>query len=97
MKGIHLTLDSWSPHWEPERCRQDPYGLDIDISEDNLGGEAEEYLGQINGTPRKGDAAEKGEPKTVIAAQRCFSDLQVLNQLTKDKYNLLQPVCTTQI
>ena len=44
--------------------------MDSELSEDNLGGEPEEALGQINGLTSKGDAAEKGEPNTVRAAQR---------------------------
>ena len=31
MKGMHLTLDSWNPHWDPEGWKQDQYGLDIDL------------------------------------------------------------------
>ena len=41
---MHLALDSWRPHLDPGGWKQDPDGLDIDISEDNFGGEAEEYL-----------------------------------------------------
>ena len=50
----------------PWRMDQEPDGLDKDLSEDNLGGEAEESSGQITGTPNKGGAAEKSEHKTVI-------------------------------
>ena len=77
---MHITLDSWCPHWDSEGWKQDPDGLYIDMSEYNLVGEAEEALSQITGMPSKGDAAENGEPKTVRAAQRWFSDLQVLKQ-----------------
>ena len=48
------------------------------MSEDNLGGGVEEALEKITGYSRKGDAAEKGEPKTVRAAQCEFSKLQVI-------------------
>ena len=65
MKGMHLTLGSWRPHQDSEGQKEDPDGLYSDLLEDNLGGEAEEYLGQINGSPSKGYAAEKGEPNTV--------------------------------
>ena len=71
---MNLTLDYWRPHQDPEVWKHDPDGLYGDISEDNLVGEAEEALGQINGSPSKGDAAEKGEPKTARAAQHWFSD-----------------------
>ena len=49
--------------------------MDSDLSEDNLGDEIEEYLVQINGSPSKGDATEKWEPKTVREAQHWFSEL----------------------
>ena len=62
-----------------------------------MGGEAEEYLGQINGSPSKGYAAEKGEPNTVRASKRLFYDLQVLGQLMGDTDPPLQPVHPTQI
>ena len=52
---------------------------------------------QITVTPIKGDVIEKGEPKTVRSAQRWFYDFQVLGQLTRDKYPLLQHVRPTQI
>ena len=65
--------------------------------EDNLGGDAEEALGQITGSPSKGDAAEKGEPKTVRAAQHWSSDLQVIERLKRDNDPLLQPVRSTKI
>ena len=57
LKVIHLTLDSWCPHMGSEGWKQDLDGLNSDLSEDNLGGEAEEYLGQTTGLPSKGDAA----------------------------------------
>ena len=41
MKGIHLNLDSWSPYRDPEGCKQETYGLDRYLYEDNLGGEYE--------------------------------------------------------
>ena len=59
---MHLALEYWLPNQDPERFKEDPYGLDSDISEDNLGGEAEEYLVQITVIPSKGYATEKGEP-----------------------------------
>ena len=46
---------------------------------------------------RPGDAAEKGEPKTVRAAQRLFYDLKVIEQLTRDNDLLFQPVRPTQL
>ena len=97
VKIMHLALEYLRPHWYPEGWKQDPDGLYSDLSEDNLGGEAEEALVQNTGTPRKGSNAEKGEPKTVREAQRWFSDLQVLKQLMRYKDPLLQPVRTTQI
>ena len=63
---MHLALDSRQSHQDSEGCKQDPYELDSDLSEDNLGGEAEEVLGQITGLPSKGNSTEKGEPKTDI-------------------------------
>ena len=45
LKVMHLTLYSWLPKSDPEGCKQDIYGMDSDISEDNLGGEDEELLG----------------------------------------------------
>ena len=71
---MHLTLDSWCPYWDYEGRKQDPYGLVSDLSEDNFGGEAEEALGKITVSPRNEDATEKGEPKTVRAAQHWFYD-----------------------
>ena len=62
-----------------------------------MGGGAEEALEKITGSSSKGDAAEKGEPKTVRAAQRYFSNLQVIERFTRDNYPLLQPVLPTQI
>ena len=93
MKGMHLTLDSWHPNGYPEGWKHDPYGLDNDLSEDNLGGEAEEALGQITGMPSKGASEGKGELKTFRSVQRWFYDFQVLEQLTRDKYPPLQPLC----
>ena len=52
---------------------------------------------QITGSPSKGGSAEKDEPETFRAAQRWFSDLQVLERLTRDNDPPLQPVCPTQI
>ena len=52
---------------------------------------------KITGTPIKGAAAEKGEPNSVREAQRWFSNLQVIYQLTRYKYPMLQPVRPTQI
>ena len=46
---------------------------------------------------RPGDAAEKGEPKTVRAAQHLFYDLKVIEQLTRDNDLLFQPVRPTQL
>ena len=97
MKGMHLTLDSWRPHRHSEGWEHNTEGMGSDLSEDNLGGEAWEALVQITGITRKGDEAEKGEPQTVRAAQRCFSYLQVLERLTRDNYPLLQTVRPTQI
>ena len=74
MNGIHLNLDSWRPNRDSEGWKQETDELDSDLSEDNLGGEAEEDLGQITGTPIKGNAEEKGELKTARAAQRWFSE-----------------------
>ena len=54
-------------------------------------------MSQINGFPIKGDAAERGEPNTVRAAERWFSDLQVLERLARDNDPPLQPVRPTQI
>ena len=39
MKVMHITLDSWRPHQDPEGWKQDPNGLVSDMSEDNLGAE----------------------------------------------------------
>ena len=66
------------------------------MSENNLGGEAKEALGKMTGTPSKGVATEKGEPKTVRAAQHFFSDLQVLEKLMRDKDLPLEPVSPNQ-
>ena len=96
MIAVH-TLESWLPHRDSEGWKHDLDGIGSDILEDNLGGEAEEAMGQITGTPNNGDVAEKGEPKTVRAAQRWFSDLQVIDKITRDNDPLLQPVFTTQI
>ena len=30
LKGMHISLDSWSPYWDPEGSKQDPDGLIID-------------------------------------------------------------------
>ena len=46
--------------------------MDSELSEDNLGGESEEALGQVIVTPTKGYTAEKGEPKMVRASQGFF-------------------------
>ena len=75
---MNLALASCHPHGDSSRWKQDPDGLDSDMSEDNLGGEAKEALVQITGFPSKWDATEKCEPKTVKAAQHLSSDLQVL-------------------
>ena len=56
LKVMNINLDSWRPHQDPEGWKQDPYGLDSYLSVDNLGGEDEEALGQITGTPIKGGA-----------------------------------------
>ena len=56
MKGMHLTLDFWHPHRDPEGWKQDPYGLDSDLLEDSLGSEYEDDLVQITGTLIKGNA-----------------------------------------
>ena len=66
---MYLTLYYWQTHQDPEGWKHDPYGLYSDLSEDNLGGEAEESLGEITGTPSKGTAAEKDFPKIARAAQ----------------------------
>ena len=60
-------MEYWHSHWDPEGRKQDPYGMGIDISEDNLGCETEEALVQMNGAPSKGAATQKGEPNTVRA------------------------------
>ena len=57
LKGMYLTLDSWHPHWDYEGRKQDSDGLDSDLSEDSLGGEADEALSQITGLYSKWDAA----------------------------------------
>ena len=54
MKVMSLTLDSWRPNRYPEGWKQDPGGMGGDMLDNILGGEAEEALGQINGTSRKG-------------------------------------------
>ena len=78
MKVMHITLDSWHSQFDPEGWKQDPDGLGSDMLEDNLGGGDEEILGQINGTPIKESATEKGDTKTFREAQRWFYELQVL-------------------
>ena len=57
LKLTNLALDSWRPHRDSKRCKQDPDRINSDISEDSLVGESEEALGQISGTPSKGGAA----------------------------------------
>ena len=32
LKEMHLTLDSWCPHQDPEGRKQGPYGLGSDLS-----------------------------------------------------------------
>ena len=54
---MHLALASCHPHGDSSRWKQDPDGLDSDMSEDNLVGEAEEALGQNTGSSIKGGAA----------------------------------------
>ena len=54
-------------------------------------------MGQITGSPRKGDVTEKGETKPGIAAQRWFYDLQVFERLKSDNDPPLQPVRPNQI
>ena len=97
MKVMHLILDSWYSHRYSEGWKQDRDGIDIDLSEDNLGGDTEEALGQITGTPIKVFATEKGDPKTVREVQPRFYYLQVLEKLTRDNDPILQPVRPTQI
>ena len=46
--------------------------MESDLSEDNLGSEAEETLGQITGITSKGSAIEKVEPKMFRLTQRWF-------------------------
>ena len=94
---MHLTLDSLLLNQDPKVWKRDPDGMESDIPEDNLEGKADEALDQITGTPSKVDAAEKGEPKTFIVAQRWFYELQVIEQLKRDKDLLLQPLLPTQI
>ena len=65
---MNIALDSWCPHCYPKGWKQDPYGVNTDISEDNLVGGDGGYFGQITGTPGNGAAAEKGEPKIIRAA-----------------------------
>ena len=90
-------MESWSPYRDSEVWKQEPDGMVSDLPEDNLGGESQEALDQINGMPSKGDVAENGEPKTFIAAQEQFSDLHFLKRLKRDKHPLLKPVRPTQI
>ena len=45
----------------------------------------------------KGDAVEKGETNMAISAQLWLCYLQVIKQLMRDMYPLLQPVCPNQI
>ena len=71
--------------------------MEIGTSEDNLVGKFKEDLGQVNGTPRKGVAVEKGEPKTVRAAQCWLYDLKLIKKFARDKDPLLQHVRPTQI
>ena len=97
LRLIHLTLDYWHPYQYSEGWKQDPDVLDSDPSEDNLEGEVEEALGQITGIPSKGDAAEKGQPKTFRSAQHWFSELQVLEKLTRGNDPPLQRMRPTQI
>ena len=97
LKGMHISLDSWSPYWDPEGSKQDPDGLIIDLSEDNFGGDAEEFLGKVTGMSIRGAAAEKGRPKMVRAAQVFFSDIQINERLTRDKGPPLQTVHLNQI
>ena len=44
---MHLTLDYWRPHQDPEVWQQEPDVLGSNMSEDNFVGEAEEALVQI--------------------------------------------------
>ena len=74
LKEMHINLDYCCPHQDPEVRKQDPYGMDSNISEENLGGDAEDVLGQNNGTPSKGDVSENGEPNMVKEAKRCLYD-----------------------
>ena len=75
---MHVTLDSWRPHRDPERFKQEPDVLYSDLSEDDLVGDDEEDLVQITEMSSKGGSSLKGEPKMVRASKRCFYDLQVL-------------------
>ena len=59
-----------------------------------MGSEAKEALGKFTVSTSTGDATEKGEHKMVREAQCWFSDLQVLEKLTRDNDTKLQPVCT---
>ena len=57
LKVMHLTLDYWRPHQDPEGWKQDPGGLDSNLAYENLGDDTEEALSKINGMFRK-EAAE---------------------------------------
>ena len=95
MKGMHLTLESWCPHRLPEGWKQDPYGLYIDLSEYNLGGETEKSLGKFNGTPRKGAATKmvnlirSDKCNVVVLTYRFFSDYRGIRI---PRYNLCTPL-----
>ena len=62
-----------------------------------MGGEAEKSSGQITGSTSKGNAIEKGKPKTIRAGQRWFSDLYFIKRLTRDNDPPLQPMHSAQI
>ena len=54
MKGMHPTLDSWLPHRDSEGRKQDPDGLDSDLSEDNLGVRMRKLWGKLLDCPARG-------------------------------------------
>ena len=54
LKETHLNLDYCCLHQDPEVWKQDQYGMDSNISEDNLGGEAEYFWSKLLERPARG-------------------------------------------